>query len=165
MLIMTHLVADGHLTDIPLESVYSGVVSLQGLWLVLFLAELNHLKTWATDIGNAYLEAETREKVYIIAGPEFGELEGHILVIHKALFGLRTSGLHWHEQFADCLREMGFSPSKAEPDIWLHPNGSKYEYIAVYVDDLAIAAEDPKKIVDILINHYKFKLKGYWPHS
>jgi len=26
-----HLVADGHLTDTPLESVYSGVVSLQGL--------------------------------------------------------------------------------------------------------------------------------------
>jgi len=53
------LVADGHLTDIPLESVYSGVVSLHGLRIVLFLAELNHLETWATDIGNAYLEADT----------------------------------------------------------------------------------------------------------
>ncbi len=52
----------------------------------MFLAELNHLETWATDIGNAYLEAETQEKVYIIAGPEFGELEGYILVIHKALW-------------------------------------------------------------------------------
>ena len=47
------LVADGHLTDIPLESVYSGVVSLQGLHLVLFLAELNGLEVWTTDIGNA----------------------------------------------------------------------------------------------------------------
>jgi len=58
---------------------------------------------------------------------------------------------------------MAFTPSKAKPDIWLCPNGNKYEYIAVYVDDLAIAAEDPKKIVDILINHYKFKLKGTGP--
>ena len=78
------LVADGHLTDIPLDSVYSGVVSLRGFCLVLFLAELNHLELWATDIGSAYLEAQTSEKVYIIAGPEFGEREGHILVIHKA---------------------------------------------------------------------------------
>jgi len=61
------LVADGHLTDIPLESVYSGVVSLKGLRLVVFLAEHNHLKLWSTDIGNAYLEAMTSEKVYIIA--------------------------------------------------------------------------------------------------
>jgi len=60
-----------------------------------------------------------QEKVYIIAGPEFGELEGHTLIIFKALYGLRTSGLHWHERFADCLRDMGFYPCKAEPDIWM----------------------------------------------
>ena len=157
------LVADGHLTDIPLESVYSGVVSLQGLRLVLFLAKLNQLETWATDIGNAYLEAETKEKVYIIAGPEFGELEGHILIICKALYGLQTSGLHWHECFADCLCEMGFAPSKAKPDIWMQHMDDKYEYIAVYVDDLAIAAKNPREIVDTLLQHYKFKLKGTGP--
>ena len=70
------MVADGHLTDIPVDSVYSGVVSLRALRIMLFLAELNQLETWATDIGNAYLEAETSEKVYIIAGPEFGEKQG-----------------------------------------------------------------------------------------
>ena len=32
------MVADGHLTDIPLDSVYSGVVSLRGLRIILFLA-------------------------------------------------------------------------------------------------------------------------------
>jgi Reverse transcriptase (RNA-dependent DNA polymerase) len=86
------LVADGHLTNIPLESVYSGVVRLRGFRIVLFLAELNHLEIWAMDIGNAYLEAYTTERVYIIAGPEFREREGHILVISKALYGLRSSG-------------------------------------------------------------------------
>jgi hypothetical protein len=55
------MVADGHLTDIPLESVYSGVVSLRGLQIVTFLSELNGLDLWATDIGNAYLEAFTME--------------------------------------------------------------------------------------------------------
>jgi hypothetical protein len=55
------MVADGHLTDIPLESMYSGVVSLCGLQIVTFLAELNGLDLWATDIGNAYLKAFTME--------------------------------------------------------------------------------------------------------
>ena len=85
------LVAGGHLTDVPAESVYSGVVSLRSLRIVIFLSELNKLSLWAADIGNAYLEALTKEKLYIVAGPEFGELEGQILVIHKALYGLRTS--------------------------------------------------------------------------
>jgi hypothetical protein len=82
------LVADGHLTNIPVDSVYSGVVTLQGLRLLIFLAELNHLQTWATDIGNAFLEALTLEKVCIIAGPEFGNLQGHVMIIYKALYGL-----------------------------------------------------------------------------
>ena len=140
------LVADGHLTDIPLESVYSGVVSLRGFRLVLFLGELNGLQVWSTDIGNAYLEAMTQEKVYIIAGPEFGELEGHLLVIAKALYGLRSSGARWHDRFADCLRELSFQQCKAEPDIWMREKNGLYEYIAVYVDDLAIVMDKPEAV-------------------
>ena len=41
------------------------------------------MRVWGADIGNAYLEATTREKIYVEAGPEIGELQGHILVIHK----------------------------------------------------------------------------------
>jgi Reverse transcriptase (RNA-dependent DNA polymerase) len=66
------LVADGHHTEVPLNSVYSGVVRIRGFRLTLFLAELNNLDLFSTDIGNAYLEAYTTEKVYIIAGPTFG---------------------------------------------------------------------------------------------
>ena len=104
----SRLVAGGHLTDVPVDSVYSGVVSLRGLRMVLFLAELNGLETYCTDIGNAYLEAYTAEKVCIIAGPEFGDLEGHVLIILRALYGLRSSGRRWHEKFSDTLRELGF---------------------------------------------------------
>ena len=118
------------------------------------------MELWASDIGNAYLEALTKEKVYIIAGPEFGDREGHTLIIHKALYGLRTSGLRWHERLSDCLRDMGFSPSKAENDIWMRRNGDVYEYLGIYVDDVAIAAKDPQSIVDTLTNQFNFKLKG-----
>ena len=159
------LVADGHLTDTPVESVYSGVVSLRGIRLMIFLAELNGMETWATDIGNAYLEAKTKEKVYIIAGPEFGERQGHTLVIHKALYGLKSSGRRWHERLATCLRGMGFEPCKAEPDIWMRRVDDHYEYIGVYVDDLAIVSKDPQAIITKLENDHKFKLKGTGPIS
>jgi hypothetical protein len=55
---------------------------------------------------------------------------------------------------------MGFTPSKAEPDIWMQQNGNIYEYIGVYVDDLAFIAKDPREIVNMLEGKYKFKLKG-----
>ena len=59
----------------------------------MFLAELNKLQQWGGDVGNAYLEAPIKEKLYIIAGPEFRELRGHILIIYKALYGTRTRGV------------------------------------------------------------------------
>ena len=89
----TRLVAGGHVTPDPIESICSGIVSISTLRLVIFLAKLNNLEVCGADIGNAYLEAKTKEKLYIVAGPEFEELEGHILVIYKALYGLNSSGL------------------------------------------------------------------------
>ena len=97
----SRLGAGGHLTDIPIDSIYSGVVSLQGLWMVTFLSKLNNFELWATNIGNAYLEALTAECIYIVAGPEFRELEGHMLIIYKALYGLHSSRLRWHLRFLD----------------------------------------------------------------
>ena len=86
------LVVDGHLAPEPIENIYSGVVSLRNHRLVIFLSKLKHLDLWGADIGNAYLEAFTDEKLYIVAGPEFQDLEGYILIFLKALYGLKSSG-------------------------------------------------------------------------
>ena len=155
------LVADGHLTDVPLNSVYSGVVSLRGLRMCIFLAELNGMEAYATDIGNAYLEAKTGEKVCIKAGPEFGPLQGHLLIIFKALYGLRSSGLAFGQLLAACLKKEGFVPSKCEPEIFMRRNGDLWEYVATYVDDLCIVMKDPEAFLKVLTSKpYSFKLKG-----
>jgi len=51
------MVSGGHLTVAPLESIYSGVVSLRSICIALTVTELNDLEIMAGDIGNAYLEA------------------------------------------------------------------------------------------------------------
>ena len=155
-------VAGGHLTDPPLESVYSGVVSLRSLRMMIFLAELNGLKLYAADVGNAYLEAKTREKVCIYGGPEFRDLglEGHLLLIDRALYGLKTSGARWHDRFADTLRGEGFVPCKADTDVWMRKADDVYEYISVYVDDLAMAMKDPATFCELLKKKHGYKLKG-----
>ena len=53
-------------------------------------------------------------------------------------------------------------PSIADPCIWLRKasNLRCYEYIAVYVDDLSIAAESPSAIIQIFKSKYHLKIKG-----
>jgi hypothetical protein len=155
----SRLVAGGHMTAPPKDSVYSGVVTLRSLRICMFLAELNGLDVHAADIGNAYLEAFTKELVYIIAGPEFGDRQGNVLIIVKALYGLRTSGARFHEKFSDTLKDMGFTPSFADPDVWMKPCGTHYEYVCVYVDDLAVMMKSPADFF-IGLKKRKYKLKG-----
>ena len=124
---------DTSLIPARMHAAYSSVVSLRTMRIALTVAEMNKLKVMVGDIGNAYLEAYTKEKVYIIAGPDFGELEGHTLVINKALYGLRTSGARLHDKLADTLRDMDFMPCRADPDLWLRGQPDHYEYVCLCV--------------------------------
>ena len=54
----------------------------------------------------------------------------------------------------------GFKPCLAEPDVWMRAAGKVYEYIAVYVDDLALAMLDPSAFIRILVDKHKFQVKG-----
>ena len=155
------LVARGDQTAPPPESVYSGVASLRSLRIICFLAELNGLEITGGDIGNAYLEAYTKEKVCFVAGDEFGPLKGHLMVIDKALYGLRTSGVRFHAKFADTLQKLGFTPTYADPDVWIRDAGSCYEYVVVYVDDILTALKNPKEFYAKLQGDpWNYKLKN-----
>jgi Reverse transcriptase (RNA-dependent DNA polymerase) len=154
------LVAGGHLTDAIDEGAYSSVVQLRTIRIALLAGELNNLDVMVGDVSSAYLEAFTKEKVYFIAGPEFGPLANHLLVIDKALYGLRTSGARWHDRFSDTLRDMQFFPCKADPDLWIKDCNTHYEYVCVYVDDLMMIGKDPSSFFSALTDTYGYKLKG-----
>ena len=156
------LVAGGHMTTVSKDTTYSSVATLRSMRLVMLIAELNGMELNAGDVGNAYLEAYTKEKVCFYAGPEFGELEGHLLMIVKALYGLKTSGARYHERSAEVLHGLGFVPSKADDDVWMKDCGDHYEYVCVYVDDLLHAGRRGVGFFDDL-KKLGFKLKGVGP--
>jgi hypothetical protein len=69
----------------------------------MILAALNGLYILACDVQGAYLNVPTKEKVYTIAGPEFGSNVGRPAVIVRAMYGLRTSGARWRDHMAGTL--------------------------------------------------------------
>ena len=81
--------------------------------------------------------------------------------MHKALYGTRSGEACWHDKLFDILHQMDFKPSKAGPDIWmkLSKDGTHHEYIAEYVDDLAICMQYPQGFHDTLKEKYRLKLK------
>lgn len=157
-------VAGGHMTDPPRESTYSSVVSRDSVRLAFLIAALNDLNVLVGDVQNAYLNAPTKEKIYIkSAGPEFGPNQGRPVLIVRALYGLKSSGRMWRQEMAATLFEMGFESCKADPDVYMRKNlkpGSNFkywEYVLVYVDDVLIVSHDPSSAMDFIKSKYVVK--------
>jgi Reverse transcriptase (RNA-dependent DNA polymerase) len=104
------LVARGDMTDTPPTLTYSNVVSRESVQIAFLLAALNDLELMMFDVGNAYLNAATSEKLYTTAGKEFGaEEEGKLMIIQRALYGLKSSGAAYraHNEHKCCLKDVG----------------------------------------------------------
>ncbi len=156
------LVAGGHMTDAPSSITYSSIMSRDSVRIALMVAALNDLDILSADIGNAYLNTETREKVYAVAGPEFGSKEGQIVIITRALYGLKSSGATWRAHLAESLHTLGYNSSLADPDVWMRPavreNGDHYyEYVLVYVDDILSLSANPRETMNSIAKLYRLK--------
>ena len=85
------LVAGGHVVNASEYESYASVVHARTVRLLMTIAANEGLTLITGHIGNAFLHAETKEKIYSVAGKEFGYKQKCVLVIKKALYGLVTS--------------------------------------------------------------------------
>jgi len=156
------LVADGHKTQ-PLSSItYSSVVSRDSIRITLTLASLNSLDVSSCDIGNAYLNAACREKLWTVAGPEFGSDKGSVMIIARALYGLKSSGAAWRSSLAETMEALGYRPTQADPDVWIKQAYKRsgepyYKYLLIYVDDVLHIAENTEEDMAKLGRAYRLK--------
>jgi hypothetical protein len=162
------LVAGGHTTVAPASITYSSVVSRESVRLAFTIAGLNDLDIYAADISNAYLYAPCREKIWTVAGPEFGSDKGCVMIIVRALYGLKSSGASWRAMLAQSLTDMGYASTKADPDVWIRaafkPDGFEYyEMVLVYVDDILHLSHDIKPTMAALKKLYELKPESCGP--
>ena len=114
-------------------------------------------------MGITIANAPTKEKVYTIAGLEFGANNvGFPVLIVRALYGLKSSGARWRDHMAGMLRSASYESCKVDPDVWMKPktkpNVEKYwEYVLVYVDDILVMSHEPKVVMDYLASKYTLK--------
>jgi hypothetical protein len=157
------LVAGGHLVDALDHDIYSSTVKGISVKLLHVIAHKANLKQLCGDVANAYVNAYTNEKVYAKAGPEFGsDLVGSIVIIQKALYGLRSSSERWHAHFADTLRALQFKQSRYDKDVWIRLGNESlfYEYVCTHVDDFMIVSKTPEKIMESIKATYSVKSVG-----
>ena len=156
------LVVGGHVVDASGHDTRSTVVKGISVRLLHLIADRDKLNVLCGDVGNAFINAPTKEKVYSRAGPEFGDKEGCIVVLRKALYGLRSSAKQWRLIFADYLRSLGFVPTRYDRDVWLRPRDDNqgYGYICTHVNDFMIVSPDPLRWMKRIQEQFLIKEPG-----
>ena len=159
-------VKDGHRTPDPEASTFAGVVSRDSVRVALTYAALNGIDVQAADIKNAYLQAPSSEKHFIICGMEFGiEHYGKRALIRRALYGGKSSGSDFWKHLRTCMEHLGFKSCLADPDIWMreaqHKDGSPYwEYVLLYVDDALCISNNAENVILNEIGKYFYVKDG-----
>lgn len=97
------LVVGGHVTNASMYDRYAATVHTENIRLMFYLLVTNNVNVLTGDVGTAYINAFTEEKVYSSAGPEFGNKNGYKVIMRKALYGLKTSAHAWFHHFAKTL--------------------------------------------------------------
>lgn len=153
------LVAGGHVVNSSMYESYSSVVQTMTVRLLQTIALKQKLKIVTGDIGNAFVQALTNEKIWSKAGPEFGPRQGCKIIFKKALYGLATSARQWNLKLGDSLKRMGFKTSRADADLWLKESecGTTYDYIATHVDDVICVGKDPQKYIETLKEQFPIR--------
>ena len=83
------------------------------------------------------------------SGPEFGpDHAGHVMIIDRALHGLKSSGASWAAMIAQTMSELDYHSSSADPVVWIRQavrtDGTEdYQYCLIYVDDILCTSEKP----------------------
>ena len=107
------------------------------------------------------------EKVRIIAKvkskDEFGSDTGKVMIVKKALYGLKSSGAAFWAMLTKTIYDVGYRPTKADPDVWIRPavkpDGFQYyELVLVYVDGVISISVSPMDAIKGI--KAVFKLKG-----
>lgn len=94
--------------------------------IAFLAASLNDPDLSVYDISRAYLNAPCGENVWFKASPEYRVNKGKVMVVRRALYGLKSSTNVWRTFFATSLKSLGYKSCEADPDILM-----KKEYNAL----------------------------------
>ena len=160
------LVAGGNVIKSPDCPLYSTVVKTESVRTIMTLAAKQKLQVITGDVGGAYLNAPCAELVWTHPLDENGlpiKDTEYVCVILRNLYGLKSGASSWWIHFASTLRDMGFSSSTADDNVWIKPRYKDqgklcgYDYIIVHVDDFMILAKDAESYMAKLQKLYNIR--------
>lgn len=141
------IVARGFLQrqGVDFEEIFAPVVSHTTIRCFLVFAASMKMNIHHIDIKTAFLNSKLDKRVTAKPPPGLG-LDGQLLILDKALYGLRQAPKCWNEHFDRILKKLNFSQSKVDRCIYVNHSEEGDLYLLLYVDDCLLASVNRERI-------------------
>ncbi|CAI7740880.1 unnamed protein product [Closterium sp. NIES-54] len=124
---------------------FSPTSKMTTLRVLLHVAAHRDYELHSLDFSTAFLQGSMHEEIWLRRPPGFtGSFPpGTQWSLRRPVYGLRQAPREWHDTLRTTLAALGFTPSIADPSLFLGTDTSLPPfYILVYVDDLVFATAD-----------------------
>ncbi|CAI7730134.1 unnamed protein product [Closterium sp. NIES-53] len=119
------------------------------LWVLLHVAAQRDYELHSIDFSTAFLHGSLHKEIWLRCPPGFtGSFPtGTQWSLRRPVYGLRKVPHEWHDTLRTTLAALGFTPSTADPSLFLSTNTSlTLFYVLVYVDVLVFATADSEAL-------------------
>ncbi|CAI7768637.1 unnamed protein product, partial [Closterium sp. NIES-54] len=128
---------------------FSPTSKMTTLLVLLHVAAQRDYELHSLDFSTAFLQGSLHEEIWLRRPPGFtgSFLAGTQWSLRRLVYGLLQVPREWHDTLRTTLEALGFTPSTADPSLFLCTDTSLPPfYVLVYVDDLVFATADTEAL-------------------
>ncbi|CAI7764587.1 unnamed protein product [Closterium sp. NIES-54] len=150
---------------------FSPTPKMTTLRVLLHVAAQRDYVLHSLDFSTAFLQGSLHEEIWLRRPPRFTESfpAGTQWSLRRPVYGLRQAPREWHDTLRTTLVALGFTPSTADPSLFLCTNTTLPPfYVLVYIDDLVFATADTEALtlshmVHRVLQHFGFQFSSPQP--
>ena len=117
------------------DQTFSPTVRMETFRFMMALAAEHKLYTKHLDATGAYLNCPTNRPLYA----KLGDL---LLRLFKQIYGLKDSGRAWYKMLDAFVKAIGFTPSEADPCLYIKTTPTAMIMMATWVDDICLISNE-----------------------
>jgi len=182
LILKGRLCADGRREDISMfleGDLAAPTVQILALFSMLSVAAAKNFNIMTFDIGQAFLNADIENEVYvrldqrlaemlIMIKPDYKKFQNKngtlVLKLLKALYGTKEAAKLWYNHFRDILESYGYVKSELDQCVFHKINDEEKASIMIHVDDGIVLAENVKEL-DLLLQNLNGSFEGKFTHT
>ena len=119
------------------QNTYAATLAIRIFRALMAIVAFFDLETRQYDAVNAFANPDLSEPTYLYLPKGYKHIPGVLLLLHRALYGLKESAALWFQHLSETLIELGFQPVPGTECLFIH----EHMMVFFYVDDIVVIYE------------------------